>query len=215
MNKSKYWRAGFLSVLFLGIFCMVNAPPTIIAKQTDTRPKIAVIPFQNLSGQFGADDQIMTGLTEVLQKDFYLTPKDRVETILTDLRVRHMGCLTTKEVRKIGRKLGVEALLLGLVETYRQEPFPQVSFFCKLILCADDAPLLWAKNFCARGKQTLYLLQRKGHTDWSSLMRSTAEDLLRSLPKNIKDTASYKTTQTTIKTTKTQRAQRDDTSEGM
>ena len=42
-------------------------------------------------------------------------------------------------------------------------------------------------------------------------MKSAAEDLLRSLPKNIGDIASYKTTEKTIeKTTKTQRAQRDE-----
>jgi len=206
MNKYKYWRTVFLSVVLSGIFCMVNVPLSVFAKPKDSRPKIAIIPFQNFSGQFGAGEQIMTGLTEVLHKDFFLTPKAHVERILTDLRVRHMGCLTSKEIKKIGRKLKVEALLLGLVETYRQEPFPQMSFFCKLILTTDDAPLLWAKNFCARGNQTVYLLQRKGDTEWSSLMRSTAEDLLRSLPKNIRDTASYKST----KTKKTQRAQRDD-----
>lgn len=202
MNKHKIRQTALLWVLLFGIFLVINTPLALFANPKDTRPKIAIIPFENLSGQFGAGEEVMAGLTKVLQKEFYLIPKARVERTLTDLRVRHVGCLTTKEIKNIGRKLKVEALLVGLIETYRREPFPQVSFFCKLFATVDKAPLLWAKNFCARGKQTVYLLQREGYTDWASLINGTAEDLLRSLPKNIKETTiSY--------TSKTQGATRD------
>jgi len=87
----------------------------------------------------------------------------------------------------IGRDLRVDALLTGLIETYRREPFPQVSFFCSLTSTKGEAPCLWSKNFCGLGKQQVYLLRRGDHTHWSPLIESLAEDLLRSLPKNIKN----------------------------
>ena len=71
-NKHKIWRTDLLLVLLFGIFFVINVPLTVFAKTRDTRPRIALIPFENLSGQFGAGEEVMAGLTEVLQRDFFL-----------------------------------------------------------------------------------------------------------------------------------------------
>ena len=146
--------------------------------------KLAVLPFENLSGQFGADEKIMSSIYKALQKEYTIISASEVEKILTYLRVRHTGFLTTKEIQKIGRRLRVDSLLLGMIETYRQQPFPQVSFFCKLISTKEGAPIFWSKNFCLRGRDKVYLLNRAEYTTWELLMQKMAEDLVKSLPKN-------------------------------
>jgi len=185
MNKhNRHWY--FWLLLFLA-GALVQGTSLAFAEPRIRESKIAVIPFENLSGQYGASEEVIQGLWEIIQKDLSLVPMSHVEKTLADSGIRHTGFLTTEEVKIIGRDLRVDALLMGLVETYRREPFPQVSFFCKLVSTRGDAPLLWSKNFCDLGKQQVYLFQRGDHTHWSSLIKSIAEDLLRSLPKNIKN----------------------------
>ncbi len=157
-----------------------------------SRPVLALLPFENLSGQFGADEQVTKGLRESLQPVFNLVSQSEVETVLTDLRLRHTGFLTREQIKKIGQQLKVKALLIGMVDTYRQEPVSQVSFFCELISTTSDNPIIWAKNFYGLGRQQVYLLNRGGYTDWSNLMTSVAEDLVQSLPNKIEDNGSEK-----------------------
>lgn len=185
MNKhDRRWYFGLL--IFLAATLSQCLHPAL-AEPEVMRPKIAIIPFENLSGQYGASEEVMKVLWETIHKDLSVVPLPHVEKILADSRIRHTGFLTTEEVKMIGRDLRVDALLIGLIETYRREPFPQVSFFCTLVSTSGDAPLLWSKNFCGLGRRQVYLLRRGDHTHWSSLMESIAEDLLKSLPKNIKN----------------------------
>ncbi len=148
------------------------------------QPKIVILPFENLSGQFGAGEQVMADIMGQLQKEFSIVPEGHVEIVLTELRVRHTGFLTTGQINEIGNLLKVDTILLGIIDTYRQKPLPQVSFFCNLVSTKGSAPILWSKYFCAVGKQKAYLLQRDNNITWSSIMQSITEDLLRSLPKN-------------------------------
>jgi TolB-like protein len=145
--------------------------------------KIAVLPFANLSGQFGAGDQVMADILGALKEEFSIVPEIQVESVLAELRVRHTGFLTTGQINEIGKRLKVETILFGIIDTYRQEPLPQVSFFCNMVSTKRSAPVLWSKYFCAVGQEKLYLLQRENHTTWASIMKNVTEDLLRSLPK--------------------------------
>jgi len=147
------------------------------------QPKIAVLPFANLSGQFGATDQVMADILGALKEEFSIVPERQVESVLAELRVRHTGFLTTGQINEIGKRLKVETILFGIIDTYRQKPLPQVSFFCNMVSTKKSAPVLWSKYFCAVGQEKLYLLQRENHTTWASIMKSVTEDLLRSLPK--------------------------------
>lgn len=148
------------------------------------QPKIVILPFENLSGQFGASEQVMADIMGSLQKEFSIVPEGHVEIVLTELRVRHTGFLTTGQINEIGKLLKVDTILLGIIDTYRQKPLPQVSFFCNLVSTKGSAPILWSKYFCAVGQQKAYLLQRDNNTTWSSIMQSVTDDLLRSLPKS-------------------------------
>jgi TolB-like protein len=147
-------------------------------------PRIAILPFENLSGQFGASEQVMADITASLQKEFSLVSEDHVEIVLSDLRIRHTGFLTTGQINEIGRLLKVDTVLLGIIDTYRREPLPQVSFFCNLVSTKGSASTLWSKYFSAVGRQKVYLLQRDNNVTWSSIMQMVTEDLLRSLPKS-------------------------------
>ncbi|MGA1874190.1 MAG: hypothetical protein ACMUIA_01130 [bacterium] len=179
-------RWSFWLLLFLAGTLSQCLRPALVEPEV-MRPKIAIVPFENLSGQYGASEEVMKVLWEVIHKDVAVVPLSHVEKVLADSRIRHTGFLTTEEVKMIGRDLRVDALLTGLIETYRRDPFPQVSFFCMLFSTRGEAPLLWSKNFCGLGKQQVYLLRRGDHTHWSPLIESIAEDLLRSLPNNMKN----------------------------
>ncbi|MEW5800839.1 MAG: hypothetical protein AB1847_01925 [bacterium] len=169
-----------LASLFPGTRPVATASPAREANEGI----IAVLPFENLSGKFGASEQVMEDIAKSLEEEYSIVPAHQVEKILTELKVRHTGFLTTEQINEIGKRLRVKTLLLGMIDSFRQEPLPQVSFFCNLISTKGSAPVLWSKYFCAVGQQEIYLLQRDIHIDWSSLMHSVAEDLLRSLPKS-------------------------------
>lgn len=157
------------------------------AAQEVRKPRLAVLPFENLSGQFGADEAVMAGLKETLSREFSLVSDERLIKILTDLRVRHTGYLTTEEVKRIGKYLGVKVLLLGMIDTYRPRIVPQVSFWVTLISTDGEAPLIWSRNFFYKGSQYLYLLKREGCTEWSCLIQKVAEEMIKTMPKNIDD----------------------------
>lgn len=153
-------------------------------QSSKARPKIVILPFENLSGQFGASEQVLADIMGPLQEEFSIVSEGHVEIVLTELRVRHTGFLTTGQINEIGKLLKVDTILLGIIDTYHQKPLPQVSFLCNLVSTKGSAPILWSKYFSAVGKQKAYLLQRDNNTTWSSIMQSVTEDLLRSLPKS-------------------------------
>jgi|GEM_PF-3216206 len=147
-------------------------------------PRLAILPLENLSGQFGASEAVMAGLVSALQKEFSLISAEEVEKTLVELKVRHTGFLTSGQIIDLGQRLKVEVVLMGIVDTYRQAPAPQVSFFCALASTKKSAPIIWSNYFCAAGQEQLYLLQRNRDIKWSSLIHRVAEDFVRSLPKN-------------------------------
>lgn len=183
-KKSKLY---LLAILLAGGIFLGKGGQLIAATGSEKKaalPTVAILPFENLSGQFGASEEVMAGLKGLLHKEFSLVSEKQVETVLAELQVRHTGFLATGQIIEIGNRLKVDALLLGMIDTYRQEPMPQVSFFCHLVSARGSAPMLWSKYFCAGGQERMYLLQRNRPITWSALIRRVAEDFIQSLPKN-------------------------------
>ncbi|MEW6380641.1 MAG: hypothetical protein AB1611_13685 [bacterium] len=186
-NKKLKLYLCLLVILLAGGILVGNGGQLVAATGSETKaalPAIAVLPFENLSGQFGASEEVMAGLKGLLQKEFSLVSDKQVEAVLAELQVRHTGFLTTGQIIEIGKRLKVETLLLGMIDTYRQRPVPQVSFFCSLVSARGSAPMLWSQYFCAGGQEQIYLLQRNRPVTWSALIHQAAEDFIRSLPKN-------------------------------
>ncbi len=126
--------------------------------------KIAIIPFENISENFCDIDSFMEIVYHKLKDNNMIEFPSQEETdkVLIDLRLRHTGYLTTNSALEIGKRLGVQGILLGFIVLYNESPEPQVGVILKLISTGKDAPLVWMKTESASGsdRETWFGLKR-------------------------------------------------------
>lgn len=84
----------------------------------DKRLKIAVIDFQNQTGD-ASNDALVKGISDTLidnlQKSgaYRLIERKRLETVLSELKLSMDGLVDSNNAKQLGGQLGVDALLFG------------------------------------------------------------------------------------------------------
>lgn len=120
--------------------------------------KVAVLPFENLSGTENAAEK----LTDYFMTN--MTGRDRFETIefgslyqiLRRHRIRSAALLTEDQIASLASDLDVDYILTGSALEYAEYDnsflgrVPQVSFNCRLIDCATNKTV-WVANSNGRG----------------------------------------------------------------
>jgi len=155
----------FGAVASLAIGCASNLTAR---KRIDTRlpagSRVAVLPFENLSGAENAAERITSNFQTAL------AGSDRVKVIpygevydgLRRFRVRSATLLTKDQIDSLASVLNVQYLLAGSVLEYeeRDDRFlgtvPIVSFNCRLIECSDGATV-WVGTSSGRGDKGEFL----------------------------------------------------------
>lgn len=115
--KKTFLRAVFLSFfLMTGMLC----PGSTLSGAGETPFRIAVLYFDNYSiTDREALEPFRKGLTDTLisslarSKDLRVVERTRMEALLSELGLQQTGAVTPETVRKVGKILGVEALLMG------------------------------------------------------------------------------------------------------
>jgi TolB-like protein/Tfp pilus assembly protein PilF len=103
------------------------------------RVKLAVLPFDNLSGD-AAEEYFSDGMTEEMITQLASLAPERLGIIARSSAMHYKG--TRKDVARIGRELGVEYLVAGSV----RRADGRVRISAQLIQVTDRTHL-WAKNF--------------------------------------------------------------------
>jgi hypothetical protein len=116
--------------------------------------RVAILPFENMSGIFLNIDDVMKPFYQNFKKIFSLSYMDKVDEVIWQLRLRHTGFLSSQDAFEIGQRLGVKAVILGMICLYQETPEPSVGLIIKVIGTGEDTPLLWSQGINKSGSQT-------------------------------------------------------------
>lgn len=154
-------------------------------KESESVYKIAVMPFQNMS-RIKDSGNIVTYifLTELFKnKKFFPVEYGEVRRLIVDLRVREKGELDMNHVAEIARKAGIDAILVGSVDTYRSgsgtDIAPEAEISARLI-DARKNKVIWCNTFHVKGDDDIFML------DWGRI-RSVENTAYKAVKKLVKD----------------------------
>jgi hypothetical protein len=130
---------------------------------------IAVLPFQNFTSDRYAGTKVRSMATiELLTRGIEVIEPGEVTKTLRDLKVRFVNTITVEDIQHLGKTLGVEAVLMGSVETFGiskgiSVDYPEVTVHLMLrdtasgktiwsSLHSSGGASLWTRHFGAEGK---------------------------------------------------------------
>ena len=115
------------------------------------------------------------------KKIFSLSYTDKVDEVIWQLRLRNTGYLSSRDALEIGQRLGVEAVILGMICLYRETPEPGLGLIIKVIGTGENTPILWSQSINKSGNQTksLFGISRMNKID--SLFETVAGELVREI----------------------------------
>jgi hypothetical protein len=141
-----------------------------VRKNTDFSniQKIAVMPLENFTPDRYAAAKIRSMIMiELLSKGIDVTESGQVISSMRELKIRSVAGMSVEEMKDIGRMLGVDALVMGSVETYGisrgiSVSYPEASIRLTLIGSQDGLALwsiwhtaggadFWTRHFGAEG----------------------------------------------------------------
>lgn len=141
----------FYAVFGIGLWAagMAGCGPKAkyLAPQYRAPETIAVLPFDNHSVDFDAPDIIRQLLQQGLSRRSYkVLPEAQVDGVLKELGISEGGQLKSVAPKKLGEKLGAQALLYGEIEEFK---FVNVGFYqnrnvqvrAKLVEASTEQPL--------------------------------------------------------------------------
>jgi len=155
-----------LTLVFILLWTVAGCSPGLTtARLTDQQlpagAKIAVLPFENLSGKEGASEKITEYFVMALQgkKNIEICEFGQVYDQMRRFRVRSATLLTNNQIDSLSAALGISYIMAGSVldflETDNQYlgKVPQVSINVRLIDCTSHKTV-WIGVANARGDQS-------------------------------------------------------------
>lgn len=155
-------HAAVLSALALTLAlvgCAAHVPPPPPVGLSSTLPRVALLPFENLSPRPDASEHVTRVIAGVLGETRTCQPvaPGDVEAVFTELRIRDVNGVTREAMPVLGGKLDADWLLAGSILEYGSVRSPE-----------GDVPAVGL---------TLRLFEaRTGRTAWSAMRVRTGED---------------------------------------
>jgi len=146
---------------FLMIAGCASAPTRYLHPNADLAAlkKVAVLPFENVSGQQGASDKVhKIFLVELLSLEaFEVVEPGMVSKALKGETASSPDALTPDDLKRIGAALGADALFMGQVVDYAdargQNAAPEVTLQFRLVETASGATV-WSTSQTRSGVKT-------------------------------------------------------------
>ncbi len=155
-------------IIFISLAIVLIATgcgPSIVARRTTaptvpTHPRLAVLPFDNLSGKEAAGIKITTLFQSLMTGNakFELVEYGDTYDIMRRFRIRSAGQLTRTQIDSLSQSLKVDYIVTGSVYDYSEldntylGKVPQVSFDTRLIECASQKTI-WVGVSNGRGDE--------------------------------------------------------------
>lgn len=172
-------RSHGLLLLFI-LFSLLFSVYEGYAAQLSQKIKIALFPFENLTDDKDALEQIMPVLKGQLEaKGLEITDEDSLNKFLLKERIRSTGYISKDIAQKIGKELNVKAILAGSINLFYPQKNPQVGLLARLI-DSSDGSILWANQASATGEDFTKILGLGTVTNMDRLISIVTDRLLAS-----------------------------------
>ncbi|HYG68417.1 MAG TPA: hypothetical protein VD838_12175, partial [Anaeromyxobacteraceae bacterium] len=152
--------------------------------------RLAVFPVQNASG--GAAP--IRPLTEALEgalgaTALQIVPRRELDLVLANHRIRFTGGVDATMAKVLREELGVEAVLVPVLEAYAAAEPPKVAIAARLVATRDRPVVLWADSVARAGDDAPGLLGLGRVTRSADLERIVAGAVARSVERWVTDGA--------------------------
>jgi TolB-like protein len=126
--------------------------------QVSRKIRIALFPFENLTDEKTALEQLMPVLrTQLEGKGLEIIDENSLNNILLKKRVRNTGYISKDLAQEVGKKLNVKAIMVGSINSFYLRENPQVGLLARLI-DSSDGSILWANQASATGEDFTKIL---------------------------------------------------------
>ncbi|MBI2875646.1 MAG: hypothetical protein HYY20_02055 [Candidatus Tectomicrobia bacterium] len=147
--------------------------------------KIAILPFENLTDVPEAPDRVLPYLVKVfLEEGYRLVPYEETYSYLLRNRLREIGSVSRATARRIAREFGADAILVGMVNLYRERAGdPQLGLSLRMIR-AEDGVVFWTQEFSGSGRDFAGLLDLGRLSSVEALLMAAVQDMRAALPQS-------------------------------
>jgi len=149
--------------------------------------RVAILPLQNFSRDNMANERIRDILeTEILKLHLFdVVERGQVDTILREFRIRDFADITPNVLKKIGQRLGIQAVFMGAVDEYKVEQaggisLPIVSVSLRLI-DIQSGKVIWQISASEKGGGALTRLFGVGQKSLSEVSHILIKKCLKTL----------------------------------
>jgi TolB-like protein len=126
--------------------------------QVSRKIRIALFPFENLTDEKTALEQVMPVLRTLLEgKGLEIVDENSLNKILLKKRVRNTGYISKDLAQEIGKELNVKAIMVGSINSFYLRENPQVGLLARLV-DSSDGSILWANQASATGEDFTKIL---------------------------------------------------------
>ena len=173
----------YVMMVFLFLVGLLQVFPVVLsAKEMAHMARVAILPFENMSGRYLVIDDVMKPIYQNLDKIFVLSTYEEVDEVILKHRLRHTGFVNSQEASEIGAKLQVEAIILGMICVYEEIPEPRIGLIIKMIGTGEGTPILWMKSYFARGGLTHSWFGLNRILNIDDLMNKAIRDIRKEMP---------------------------------
>ncbi|UCB52196.1 MAG: hypothetical protein JSV10_09450 [Candidatus Zixiibacteriota bacterium] len=162
----RYLPASLCLLLIVFLSCYPRPPRTYVRSGIDPSEvkRIAVLPFDNLSGEEGAGESLTEIFTLELMRTgrFDVAEPGRVKTAVKERRIRTTRDMDLEAAKWLGESLDLNLILVGSVLDFEVQEFgnkrvPVVTVISRLVQ-ANTGRTLWAVHRSRKGddKETLF-----------------------------------------------------------
>ncbi len=142
---------------------------------------IAVIPFDNLSGEDLPLDFTQAIYDWFQGKSFKIISQDTLEQFFVKRRVRRTSGVNKAIVRELGRTLDVDALIMGSINLLSGGNNPKVDVSAQMVNTLDSS-IMWVNSVSYSGNDFATLLGIGKIRSLKKLVEIAIEDLLKDMP---------------------------------
>jgi TolB-like protein len=135
------------------------SPPYIILPVATRNTAIAVLPFENLSGERAPIEVALQRLRAGLEENgIRLIDEEILDTFMHRHRIRVASGLSREESLAFKAETGAEAVLITSFVTYRENPPPLICLFSRLVSSGGEPEILWMDSVGLSGEDAVKLL---------------------------------------------------------
>lgn len=147
-----------LTFLFLAAcVCLAGMRPQCADAQEIKR--VALLPFENISGEYGFKDLVMPHVKDILEeKGYRVVYGEEVEESLYRDRIRRTGAISKRNAGVLKERLNVDYVMVGTFYLFAfVRDNPQFGLSARII-SPDDGSILWTETAGATGEDYTKIL---------------------------------------------------------